>query len=70
MQTDKTVAHNKPYIFLVEKATWKWTIIDIAVASDLNVVRTEDWKVDKYQDLAFDVKENQSCRDGRSTSCD
>ena len=32
-------------IDLVEKATQKWTINDIAVASDFNVVRTEDLKV-------------------------
>ena len=36
---------------LVEKAIRKWTIIDIAIPSDFNVVRTEDWKVKKYQDI-------------------
>ena len=50
------VAHNRPDIILVEKAIRKWTIIYIVVPSDLNVVRTEDWKVEKYQDLAFEVK--------------
>ena len=55
VQTDMTVAHNRPDIILVEKATRKWTIIDIAVLSDFNVVRTEDWKVKKYQDLGFVV---------------
>ena len=30
-------------------------IIDIAVPGDFNVVRTEDWKVKKYQDLEFEV---------------
>ena len=56
IQTDITVAHNRPDIILVEKATRKWTIIDIAVPSDFNVVRTEDWKVEKYQDLAFEIR--------------
>ena len=28
----------------------------MAVPGDFNVVRTEDWIVDKYQDLAFEVK--------------
>ena len=41
---------------LVEKAAHKWTIIDIAVPRDFTVVRTEDWKVQKYQDLAFKVE--------------
>ena len=56
IQTDITVAHNRSDIILVEKATRKWTIIDIAVPSDFNVVRTEDWKVEKYQDLAFEIR--------------
>ena len=30
--------------------------IDIAVPGDFNVVRTEDRKVEKYQDLAFEIK--------------
>ena len=56
MQTDMTVAHNRPDIILIQKETQKWTIIDIAVPSDFNVVGTEDWKVEKYQYLAFEVK--------------
>ena len=40
IQTDMTVAHNRPDIILVEKAIRKWTIIDIAVPSDFNVVRS------------------------------
>ena len=37
IQTDMTVAHNRPDIILVEKAIWKWTIIDIDVPGDVNV---------------------------------
>ena len=48
--------HNMTDIILVEKATQKWTIIDIVDASDFNEVRTEDWNVEKYQDLAFEAK--------------
>ena len=44
-----TVANNRPDIILVEKAIQKCTIIDIAVPGDFNAVRTEDWKVEKYQ---------------------
>ena len=53
IQTDMTVAFNRPDIILIEKAIWKWKIIDIAVPSDFNVVKTADWKAEKYQDLAF-----------------
>ena len=45
IQTEMTVAYNRPDIILVEKAIQKWTIIDITVPGDFNVVRTEDWKV-------------------------
>ena len=51
-----TVTHNMPDIILVEKAMQKWTISDIAVPGDFNIVRTEDWKVEKYHNLAFEVK--------------
>ena len=43
-----TVAHIRPDIILAEKATQKWTIIDIAVPGEFNVIRTEDWNIEKY----------------------
>ena len=43
-------------MILVEKTTRGWAIIDFAVPSDFNVARTEDWKVENYQDLAFEVR--------------
>ena len=70
-----TVAHNMPDIILVEKAIRKWTIIDIAVTGDFNVVRIEDWKVDKYQYIYIYIYIyiysicGKSCRDIHSTSC-
>ena len=57
------VAHNRPDIILVEKATWKWTIIDIAVPSDFNPVKVEQ----QYQHLAFEVKRIYHVE---ATSCD
>ena len=42
LQTDMTVQHNRTDIILVKKAIRKWAIIDIAVPSDFNVVRTKD----------------------------
>ena len=56
IRTDRTVKYNRPDVILVDKATRKWIMIDIAVPSDFNVVRTEDWKVEKYQDLAFEIR--------------
>ena len=54
--TDKKLNHNRPDITLVRKDTQEWTLIDIAVPTDHNIVITEEEKVDRYQDLAFEVK--------------
>ena len=51
IQTDLTVTHSRPDIIPVEKAIWKWTIIDIAVPGDFNVVKTEYWKVEKVANI-------------------
>ena len=53
--TDKVLKHN-PCITLVHKDTQKWTLIDIAVPADQNIIRTEEEKVEKYQDLAFEIR--------------
>ena len=45
--TDKILGYNRPDITLV----LKWTLIDIAVPADQNVIRTEEDKVEKNQEL-------------------
>ena len=54
IQTARTVEHNRPDIILIEKKENKWSLIDVAVPWDFNIVKTEEWKVEKYQDLAFE----------------
>ena len=54
--TDKKLNHNRPYITLVQKYTREWTLIDIAVPADQNIISTEERKVDRYQDLAFEIR--------------
>ena len=56
IQTDRTVEHNRPDIVLIEKKEHRWIIIDIAIPSDFNISKTETWKVEKYQDLAFEIR--------------
>ena len=53
--TDKVLKH-RPDITLVRKDTQKWTLIDIAVPADQNIIRTEEEKVEKYQDLVFKIR--------------
>ena len=48
--------HNRPDITLVRKDTQEWTLMDIAVPADQNIISTEEKKVDRYQDLAFEIK--------------
>ena len=49
--TEKELKHNWPDITLVHKDTQKWTLIDITVPADQNIIRTEEEKVEKYQEL-------------------
>ena len=54
--TNKVLKHNRPDITLVHKDTQKWTLSDIAVPADQNITRPEEEKVEKYQELAFEIR--------------
>ena len=54
--TDKKLSHNRPDITLVQKDSQEWTLIDIAVQADQNVINAEEEKVARYQELAFEIK--------------
>ena len=54
--TDKKLNHNRPDITVVRKDTQEWTLIDIAVPADKNIINTEEGKVDRHSDLAFETK--------------
>ena len=53
--------HNWPDITQVHKDTQKWTLIDIAVSADQNITRTEEEKVEKYQELALEIRRIHGC---------
>ena len=53
---DKKLNHNRPDITLVRKDSQEWTLIDIAVPADQNVINAEEEKVARYQELAFEIK--------------
>ena len=53
--TDKVLKHNRPDITRVHKDTQKWTLIDIAVPADQNIIRTEDsWSLESHHDTYRD----------------
>ena len=54
--TEKKLNHNRPDITLPWKDIQEWTLIDIAVPADQNIINTEEEKVDKYQELAFEIE--------------
>ena len=45
--TDKKLNHNEPDITLIRKDTQEWTLIDIAVPADQNIINIEEEKVDR-----------------------
>ena len=54
--TNKKLSQNRPDIALVQKDSQEWTLIDIAVPADQNVINAEEEKVARYQELAFEIK--------------
>lgn len=54
--TDRPVAHNRPDIFLFDRNENKGYIIDITVPLDDNVRRARMEKIEKYHELATEVK--------------
>ena len=53
---DKKLRHNRPDITLLQRGTKEWTLIDIAVPVDQHIIETEEEKVERYQDQAFEIK--------------
>ena len=60
--TDKKLSHNRPDITLVQKDSQEWTLIDIAVPADQNVINAEEETVARYQELAFELRESTEHR--------
>ena len=54
IQTDKKLDHNRPDIVLVDKQSKSCLIIDVACPNDWRVESKQ--KVNKYLDLAFEIK--------------
>ena len=56
IQTDHVIQHRRPDIVVVEKEAKRTWVIDIAVAGDSRVDDKETEKIDKYQDLAREIR--------------
>ncbi len=56
IHTPKATRHNKPDVVVIDRVRMKWTMVEFAVCFDKNVVKTEEWKVSKYNELATLVR--------------
>ncbi|XP_072169481.1 uncharacterized protein [Diadema setosum] len=56
VQTDNVIQHRRPDIIVVERAQQMCTIIDVAVPEDSRVAEKEKEKIEKYQDLARELR--------------
>ena len=56
IETCKKVKHNRPDIVIKEKGTNKWIFVDVSIPMDHRVVDKENEKIEKYLDLATEVK--------------
>ena len=54
---NRRVNHNKQDILVLEKVERKIYIIDIAVPNDVNISRKRNEKINKYANLAIEIKQ-------------
>ncbi|KAL1446054.1 hypothetical protein WDU94_005517 [Cyamophila willieti] len=55
IQTDRSITCNRPDLILVNKRTQSAIIIDIAVPLTHNIIKTENEKLNKYQELKIEI---------------
>uniref|UniRef100_A0A8D8TQU7 Uncharacterized protein n=1 Tax=Cacopsylla melanoneura TaxID=428564 RepID=A0A8D8TQU7_9HEMI len=53
--TDRSITCNRPDLILVNKRTQSAIIIDIAIPLTHNIIKTENEKVNKYQELKIEI---------------
>ena len=61
IQTDRVLEHSRPDILLLEKDQIICKIIDVACPFDTRIIEKEREKVDRYQDLKWELKRIWQC---------
>ena len=56
VRTDHEIEARRPYLLIIDKSEKNCQIIDVAIPEDGRVRAKEDEKVEKYQDLAREVR--------------
>ena len=58
IQTDHVIEHRRPDIVVIDKDNKRALLIDIAVPADARMEEKEQEKMDRYQDLARELKKS------------
>ena len=56
IQTDREITARRPDIVAINKDTKSCHIIDVAIPGDARIVKKQEEKIDKYQDLAREIR--------------
>ena len=56
VQTDRTIANNKPDIIIRDNEKGTCILIDVAISEDGNVIKKEVEKILKYKDLTTEIQ--------------
>jgi hypothetical protein len=55
VQTDRTIPNNKPHIIIQDNEKGTFTLIDVAIPGDRNVIKKEAEKILKYKHLTIEI---------------
>ena len=56
IKTDRKVSYNRPDVVVIDREENTWYIVDFAIPMDHHVKEKEKEKIDKYMDLAAEVR--------------
>ena len=62
VNTPTALDHNKPDVVLIDREEKKWTVVDFAVPFDSNAARKETEKMEKYENLAAELRRMHGVR--------
>jgi hypothetical protein len=73
VQTDKTIANNKPDIIMRNNDNGTCMLIDVSIYGDRNVIKSEGEKILKYKSLTVEAERTkcvcQLCVAGLTSVC-
>ena len=56
VRTDRTIPNNKPDVITCDNKKGTYTLIDVAIPEDRNVIKKDDDKISKYNDLITEIQ--------------